>query len=594
LKSKSEDSEKHDAINAIGLMARQVVRIAELPPEVFLQLFTGEEFNDPKLWLDERLLGSLLGRAFISGHLGAIQAVEELRFNPSLYTTKLVGSLNSELAEHVSTRPELAEIHFELTITLGHERSVAALVRTLQLPISFDPILSQRLHGEIDALRRRFTGSRRTELQRIGYKLWIELVRHALTDPPAISDLQTLLPELRDEVVQGLVVNLIEVSVKKDAAELESAVGGLFRIAHNSSSDFLYRTSLGAVDRLIASNPDQLSKFAPQALTATLKPPTDAGIIADFGYLIESLAKTDAALAFNLFKQLLNSPVLAEFGAQAKKNLQHYLRRATRSVVVAVGPRIRKELLRSIPEIDHYMQQLIIDAMCHDAFNEISSQLNELLNEPSVWDGTKEIIRRQKYMRERTRGGGAWPELYELVPSTQIEELTAAEMDLDKLVHQELSELQQVNRKVDWLLEGQLDIVNNLNHMGEAILSQFSTGEQRIIKELSERFTENQVNVVQSVLETLDMQPLDELEIRQSVETVQLSLLELHTSGDLLPKQTEIEEIIAAPHLDLKHKLKFSIPIIPLLLEYTAEIEFGNRLNLEALWDRLTNRFRRR
>jgi hypothetical protein len=43
-------------------------------------------------------------------------------------------------------------------------------------------------------------------------------------------------------------------------------------------------------------------------------------------------------------------------------------------------------------------------------------------------------------------------------------------------------------------------------------------------------------------------------------------------------------ELASAPDLDIKHKLKVTIPIVPVLLSYEGAFELGSRLNLEEAW----------
>lgn len=53
--------------------------------------------------------------------------------------------------------------------------------------------------------------------------------------------------------------------------------------------------------------------------------------------------------------------------------------------------------------------------------------------------------------------------------------------------------------------------------------------------------------------------------------------------------------MVSAPELSVKHKLKVTIPIVPLLLGYEGEVELNSRLNLEASWQALQRLvFRRR
>lgn len=677
LASRMLDSSGNDHQRELGVKVREALIVANLTPETLLQVIAGEEFNDPSVWLDENLLGSLLGDAVVAGHACATSAADQLISDPTRFGTKLVSSLNSKLAERARQgRLEFAERQFELSIKAGDERSVAALVRTLQLPVKLGPSLVERLTDDIEPLRKRLTNSSSTNAQRTGYRLWAELIKRDLCTVPTLIQLRELLTQVRDEVTQGLIANLMVVSASKRPQELEPTVVELLRNANESRNDFLRRESLRAVEKLIVDNPRTLSHFAESTFDAAINDGADAGIIGDFGSVIESLAYVETTLAHELFTRLVLSDVVFSLGTQAKKTLQHYLRRTTRAVVGAVSSKTRQQILDSVHEMDGYIQQLVVEAICHEAFTEMTPRLDGLLNDDQVWDGTKEVIRRQKYMRERTRGGSAWLELYTISPNETLMETlmpdqeTNGKMQLESLgdtrlaatlsvrlgdladnVNKDLkllkeyedqlrfeddprrrakceheierlkasassyqreyeslysyveerptqssvavrSELHDIHLKLDALLEGQSELHLHLYQLRQAILNRYDASEQLIIKSITERLDQAQVSTVQILLDAIELDRIDQTEMAAMMVASAEALTESREHGVALTEVKDIEEIISAPHLDLKHKLKFMIPIVPLLLHYEGEVELGSRLNLEAAWDRLVSKFR--
>jgi hypothetical protein len=56
----------------------------------------------------------------------------------------------------------------------------------------------------------------------------------------------------------------------------------------------------------------------------------------------------------------------------------------------------------------------------------------------------------------------------------------------------------------------------------------------------------------------------------------------------------KVSGIIADPKLNSNHKLKYSIPIIPLILSYEGEVELKSGLNLKKVWQNLKARLRGR
>lgn len=157
----------------------------------------------------------------------------------------------------------------------------------------------------------------------------------------------------------------------------------------------------------------------------------------------------------------------------------------------------------------------------------------------------------------------------------------------------EISELQQVHVKVDALLRGQSDMLSGLYGLRQGISSRYDAGEQRIINTITERFDQTQAETVQTILDALENDRFNEAEMEEAVSAIQQSLVEASQHHIPLPKSTELETAISAPHFDVKHKLKVSIPIVPLVLAYEGEVELGSRMNLERVWNRIVKKFRR-
>ena len=82
------------------------------------------------------------------------------------------------------------------------------------------------------------------------------------------------------------------------------------------------------------------------------------------------------------------------------------------------------------------------------------------------------------------------------------------------------------------------------------------------------------------------------------LDAVQQALSEMRKQGAVLatPALTneveQLAELADAPRMDVKHRLKVTAPIIPLILSYEGEVELGSELNPEAAWQRLVSRIR--
>jgi len=130
-----------------------------------------------------------------------------------------------------------------------------------------------------------------------------------------------------------------------------------------------------------------------------------------------------------------------------------------------------------------------------------------------------------------------------------------------------------VNTKLDALLAGQAAIRQDLSGLRQTVLARFDVSEQTIIAAVIERLDQDQLATVQTVLNAIEAElvPLGELE--ETLVAVQRTLAEIQQQGVDLPDSTltgeEVErlsELVDAPKLDAKHKLKVTVPIIPVFL----------------------------
>ena len=150
--------------------------------------------------------------------------------------------------------------------------------------------------------------------------------------------------------------------------------------------------------------------------------------------------------------------------------------------------------------------------------------------------------------------------------------------------------------------------------IGENALGVFGAEPSRatLLQELRELLSGHERRLVDQLLASLsqlDVAMLAELSVAlQRMENIALSaeeaarlLAELRTLlervlaerallEDLLLREEAlaIAQVLGAPEGSVAHKLKLSVPIIPLLLSYEGEIALDIRTNLEALWARVT------
>ena len=98
----------------------------------------------------------------------------------------------------------------------------------------------------------------------------------------------------------------------------------------------------------------------------------------------------------------------------------------------------------------------------------------------------------------------------------------------------------------------------------------------------------------QTTLDALDAATWTRDELTAWLAPVSAALLEVRTRAALPIAVTQAADLVEAPGLDVKHKLKLSIPLIPFLLDYEGELEFDAKMNLENAWQALKRLILRR
>ena len=124
---------------------------------------------------------------------------------------------------------------------------------------------------------------------------------------------------------------------------------------------------------------------------------------------------------------------------------------------------------------------------------------------------------------------------------------------------------------------------------------------RRDIKRQRESLAFNQQEydaIMKSAQGVIESHPVPEKEQQDTLNAVQQTLSEIRQSkaGQYSPQlMSEVEKvsgIIDDPKIDSNHKLKYSIPIIPLILSYEGEVELKSGLNLKKVWQSLKAKLR--
>ena len=150
------------------------------------------------------------------------------------------------------------------------------------------------------------------------------------------------------------------------------------------------------------------------------------------------------------------------------------------------------------------------------------------------------------------------------------------------------NQLQQMDTKLNILLSSQVAIYENLDRMRQDLLLRYDTTEQATIEAVAQQLDRNQLLLTQNLLDALEANQVPEQQMQQM-----LAVLAERVPA-LPPSQAAVAEIIKAPELDAKHKLKVTLPLVPFLVDYEGELELGSGFNIKSAWEQLLTKLRRK
>lgn len=159
------------------------------------------------------------------------------------------------------------------------------------------------------------------------------------------------------------------------------------------------------------------------------------------------------------------------------------------------------------------------------------------------------------------------------------------------------SQLQEMDAKLDAMLQKQAATQLQLGDLREAMLARLAMSEQAIVANVLAQLNQTQLEATEAMLQALEENRFEEEMWQEILTAAQQTLTELQQlRGQLDPSLghnvQQMVEIVAAPQLDVRHRLKVVAPIIPFILSYEGELELNSSANLESVWQRLLTRLR--
>ena len=150
------------------------------------------------------------------------------------------------------------------------------------------------------------------------------------------------------------------------------------------------------------------------------------------------------------------------------------------------------------------------------------------------------------------------------------------------------SQFQQIDEKLNILIIKQDALANDLEKTRQKLLNRYSVTEQVLLGSIAEKLNRFQLTLTQELLYAIEANLISEQQMQDMLDGVTKNIPCLPLS-----QAEKIAKIIKDPAIENKHKLKFSLPIVPLLVDYETSIELGSGLNLKTVWEQLIAKLRR-
>jgi len=186
--------------------------------------------------------------------------------------------------------------------------------------------------------------------------------------------------------------------------------------------------------------------------------------------------------------------------------------------------------------------------------------------------------------------------LYEDDPRRQARHLHEVERLRESLAHYK-REYQELEAEISGSLPATMqDVAVKMQQMDEklerrrlrqTLLDRYKADEQSTVTIPVEHLEQAHLATVQDIFDALEADQVPDALMRQALDAVRQVLVALSERSTALPGQQAIADAIVEPTLDVKHKLKLTLPIIPMLLSYEGELELGSEVNVERAWKRL-------
>jgi hypothetical protein len=386
---------------------RKMIHEAILSPRLFRAIFSPHFAEVPELWLTFDYLGELLAEGYIGNHPTAVNALEYAMTRPE-QCQELLESTRTRLGVFVQMERRIAEQYLRLTFLL---RAASGLAQALLGIADSHPGLLRTVDLDWQSLLNHLLHSPLGKTRRIGIALWQEMLQLNLTHAPQLADVFTLFDKEKDDFTRSRLLLIMGLAVEKSTQDIGLLIQRLAPLTASDKVVIQINSRSALLSAVLRSSSDIIDQgFA--ILDLIVQPPTNSKLIGRLGYMLEQLCTQSPSTGLEFCRRMLFSEGVAQLGTQSKRTVSFRLRSAVRALARTLSAPERKALLGFVPDLDHILGSIIVDAICHEHFKASVDLLDDLLKNPKVSPEIQNWIRKAKYARERTRGGKAWPELY--------------------------------------------------------------------------------------------------------------------------------------------------------------------------------------
>ena len=150
------------------------------------------------------------------------------------------------------------------------------------------------------------------------------------------------------------------------------------------------------------------------------------------------------------------------------------------------------------------------------------------------------------------------------------------------------SQFQRIDEKLNILIINQGAIADDLEKTRQDLLNRYDSSEQVMVGAIAQQLDRFQLALTQKLLYAMEANLVTEQQMQEM-----LAVVEKRTPCLPASQAEKVAKVIKDPEIDSTHKLKVSLPIVPLLVEYEGTIELGSGLNLKTVWEQLIAKLRR-